>query len=166
MPSSRGSSQPRDRTQVSHTAGGFFTDSHQGSPRILEWGSPSLLQGYFQSQESDQVLLYCRLILYKLSSQGSPNISFMKVKLLSRVQLFVTPWKVTYQVPWSVEFSRQEYWSGLPFPSPRDHSDPGIKPVPLACLAMAGRFFNSVSPGKPTYLHLRIYCSLHEGLIV
>ena len=43
----------------------------------------------------------------------------MKVKLLSRVQLFATPWTVAYQAPPSMGFSRQEYWSGLPLPSPK-----------------------------------------------
>ena len=52
----------------------------------------------------------------------------VKVKSLSCVQLFVTPWTVAYQAPPSVGFSRQEYWSGLPFPSPEDLPDPGIKP--------------------------------------
>ena len=42
----------------------------------------------------------------------------MKVKLLSRVRLFATPWTVAHQVPLSMGFPRQEYWSGLPFPSP------------------------------------------------
>ena len=42
-----------------------------------------------------------------------------KVKLLSRVQLFATSWTVAYQVPPSMGFSKQEYWSGLPFPSPK-----------------------------------------------
>ena len=51
-----------------------------------------------------------------------------KVKSLSRVQLFATPWTVAYQAPQSIGFSRQEYWSGLPFPSPGDLPDPGIKP--------------------------------------
>ena len=46
-----------------------------------------------------------------------------KVKLLSHVQLFVTPWTVAYQAPLSMEFSRQEYWSGLPFPSPVSEID-------------------------------------------
>ena len=50
-----------------------------------------------------------------------------KVKSLSRVQLFVTPWTVAYQATPSMEFSRQEYWSGLPFPSPGDLPHPGIK---------------------------------------
>ena len=50
-----------------------------------------------------------------------------EVKSLSRVQLFATPWTVAYQVPPSMGFSRQEYWSGLPFPSP-DLPNPGIEP--------------------------------------
>ena len=50
------------------------------------------------------------------------------VKLLSHVQLFVTPWTVAYQAPPSMKFSKQEYWNGLPFPSPGDLPNPGIKP--------------------------------------
>ena len=46
----------------------------------------------------------------------------VKVKSLSRVGLFATLWTVTYQAPWSMEFSRQAYWSGLPFPSPEESS--------------------------------------------
>ena len=46
-------------------------------------------------------------------------------------------------------FSRQEYWSGLPFPPPGDLPEPGVKPVSLAPLALAGRFFTAASPGKP-----------------
>ena len=52
----------------------------------------------------------------------------VKVKLLSYVQLFATPWTVVYQAPPSMGFFRQEYWSGLPFPSPGDLPNPGIKP--------------------------------------
>ena len=52
----------------------------------------------------------------------------VKVKLLSHVQLFATPWIVAYQAPPSMGFSRQEYWSGLPFPSPGDLPNPGIEP--------------------------------------
>ena len=52
----------------------------------------------------------------------------VKVKLLSCVQLFVTPWTVAHQAPLSMGFLRQEHWSGLPFPSPGDLLDPGIKP--------------------------------------
>ena len=56
----------------------------------------------------------------------------MQVKLLSRVQFFTTPWTVAYQAPLSMGFSRQEYWSGLPFPSPRDLPNLGIEPGSLA----------------------------------
>ena len=52
----------------------------------------------------------------------------MKVKSLSRVRLFVTPWTVAYHAPLSMGFSRQEYWSGLPFPSAEDLPNPGIEP--------------------------------------
>ena len=49
----------------------------------------------------------------------------------------------------SVEFSRQEYWSGLPFPSPGHLPNPGIKPESLASPALAGGFFTGAPPGKP-----------------
>ena len=52
----------------------------------------------------------------------------LKVKLLSGVRLFVTPWIVAYQAPLSMVFSRQEYWHGLPFPSPGDLPNAGIEP--------------------------------------
>ena len=52
----------------------------------------------------------------------------VKVKLLSHVRLFATPWTIAHQAPPSMGFSRQEYWSGLPFPSPEDLPNPGIEP--------------------------------------
>ena len=57
------------------------------------------------------------------------NQSEVKVKSLSRVRLFATGWTVAYQAPPSMGFSRQECWSGLPFPSPGDLPDPGIEPA-------------------------------------
>ena len=59
---------------------------------------------------------------------------------------FVSPWTIARQALLSIGFLRQEYWSGLPFPSPGDLPDPGIKP---ASPALAGRFFTSEPPGKP-----------------
>ena len=59
----------------------------------------------------------------------------------SCVQLFATPKTVGGHSPLSLEFSRQEYWSGLPFPTPGDFPDPGIKPS-VSCISnFAGRFF-------------------------
>ena len=69
------------------------------------------------------------------------------MKSLSRVRLFVTPWTVAYRAPQSTEFSRQEYWSGLPFPSPGDLPNPGIEPGSPALQADA---LPSESPEKPT----------------
>ena len=74
------------------------------------------------------------------------NTYSTKVKLLSCVRLFATPWTVAYQAPPSMEFSRQEYWSGLPFPSPGDLPDPGIKPRSSTFQADA---LLSETPGKP-----------------
>ena len=68
------------------------------------------------------------------------------MKSLSRVRLFATPWTVAYQAPPSMGFSRQEYWSGLPFPSPGDLPDPGIEPRSPAFQADA---LTSEPPGKP-----------------
>ena len=57
--------------------------------------------------------------------------------VLSCVQLFAIPWTVALQAPLFMEFSRQEYWSGLPFPTPEDLPDPGTEPESLASLASA-----------------------------
>ena len=68
------------------------------------------------------------------------------MKSLSRVRLFATPWTVAHQAPLSMGFSRQEYGSGLPFPSPGDLPDPGIEARSPALQADA---LTSESPGKP-----------------
>ena len=77
----------------------------------------------------------------------------VKLKLLSRVQLFVTPWTVAHQAPLSMEFSRQEYWSGLPFPSPGDLPDPGIE---LGSLALQADVLPSEPPGKPLIMYRNV----------
>ena len=63
-----------------------------------------------------------------LTSGLTSNYQISEVKLFSHVQLFVTPWTVAYQAPPSMEFSKQEYWSGLQFPPPGDLPNPGIEP--------------------------------------
>ena len=70
----------------------------------------------------------------------------VKVKSPSGVRLFETPWTVAHQAPLSMGFSRQEYWSGLPFPSPGDLPNPGIEPWSPALQADA---LTSEPPGKP-----------------
>ena len=74
----------------------------------------------------------------------------------SCVWLFVTLWTVAHQAPLSMEFSRQEYWSGLLCPPPGDHPDPGIKPLSQASPALAGGFFTLAhhlgSPPKTNHI--------------
>ena len=72
-----------------------------------------------------------------------------KVKLFSCVQLFATPWTVARQAPLSMGFSRQEYWSGLPFPSPGSFPDAGFK---FTSPALAGKFFTTEELGKITHV--------------
>ena len=88
--------------------------------------------------------------------QSQPNFqlnepTWSEMKSLSRFWLFATPWTVAYQNPPSMGFSRQEYWSGLPFPSPGDLPDPGIEPPSPALQADA---FPSEPPGKSWWISL------------
>ena len=73
----------------------------------------------------------------------------MCVCLLNHIWLFVTPWTIACQDPLSMEFSRQEYWSGLPLSTPGDLPDTGIIPVSFASPTLSGRFFITVPPVKP-----------------
>ena len=90
MPSSRGSSQPRDQTQVPHIAGEFLPSEPPDNPKNTGVGTLSVLQGILLTQESNLDLLHCRSI----------------VKSVSCVQLFATPWTVAHQVPLSVGLGR------------------------------------------------------------
>ena len=79
--------------------------------------------------------------------------------VLSNVRLFATPWTAARQAPLSMRFSRQEHWSGLPFPPPGDLSNPGL----LHCKPIF--FLPSEPPGKPKiYMHVDLYmCIFFKG---
>ena len=70
----------------------------------------------------------------------------VRVSLLSRIRLFVTPWTVARQAPLTMKFSRQEYWSGLPCPPPGDLPNPGIEPGSLTLQANSGGLNHQGSP--------------------
>ena len=96
-----------------------------------------------------------------LTSQPAPYSSlaqilwFPSVCVLSRAQLFATRWTVAGQAPLSMEFSRREYLSGVPFSSPEDLPHPGIEPASPMSPALAGRLFTTEPPGKPfSHIHL------------
>ena len=84
--------------------------------------------------------------LFSSSLLSAFHLKRRKAKSLSRVRLFATPWTVAYQAPPSMGFSRQECWSGLPFPSPGNLPNPGIEPRSPALQADA---LPSEPPGKP-----------------
>ena len=110
MPFSRGSFWPRDQTRVLYIAGRFFTIWATREAQCL------LLFFYY----------FFKIVQFFFFSPLRPWVS--EVKSLSHFQLFVTPWTVAHQAPPSMGFSRQEYWSGLSFPSPGDLPNPGIEP--------------------------------------
>ena len=87
------------------------------------------------------------------------SLAVVVVQSLSHVRFFATLWTVARQAPLSMEFFRQEYWSGLPFPSPGDLPDPGIEQTSPA---LAGRFFTTEPLGKPCvqYKHKFTICSM------
>ena len=93
------------------------------------------------------------LVQFLISSlQPQPNTQTQHLQSegtsLSRIRLFAIPWTVVYQASLSIGFSRQEYWSGLPFPSPGDPPDPGIEPRSPALQADA---LPSEPPGKSSH---------------
>ena len=128
FPFSRGSSQPRNPTQVSCFAGRFFASWATWEAQEYWSGKPTPSAADLPTQESNRGLLHCRRILYQLRYEGTSmfknmTLSTMRAYFLSRfsrVQLFGTLWTVTHQALLSIGFSRQGYWIGLPCTPPGD----------------------------------------------
>ena len=76
------------------------------------------------------------------------------------VRPFAAPWTVACQVPLSMGFLRQEYWSELPFPTLRNLPAPGIEP---ASPTLAGRFFTTEPPGKSMKTHITLFLFMHNA---
>ena len=95
----------------------------------------------------------------------------MYVCVFSVMSDFGVPWTVPFQAPMSIEFSRQEYGSGLPFPTPEDLTNPEIKPVSPASPALTDKFFDTSTtweaPGIPlvkdVMLELRLVCQINKA---
>ena len=149
MSFSRESSWPRDWTRI------FSSPAQaEGSLPLAPPGKPSPSSAH--SKKFAFFVVFQKILGKELYYHRSLTLSWTpsflqdkwgEVKSLSRVRLFVTPWTVAYQAPPSMGFSRQEYWSGLPFPSPGDLPNPGIKPGSPALGADA---LTSEPPGKPS----------------
>ena len=113
---SRESPQPRDATQVSFIAGRFFTN---WATRCITYLALMCIC------VSNYHLVYFKCIQSRVCVCVCAHAQAL---LTCCVRLFAIPWTVAHQAPLSTEFSRQEYWSGLPFPPATDLPDPGIKP--------------------------------------
>ena len=101
-------------------------------------------------RQADESLMFLyRPPCYHKNRVGPRTVAYcLRAQSLSRVLLFVTPWTVARQTPLATGFSRQEYWSGLPFPSKGDLPNPGIEHASPASPAVAGRFFTTELLGK------------------
>ena len=94
------------------------------------WGQTHIGTLYIYAMYMCIYIYNVNIFIYKsLHIQFYILHKFVCVYIKSHVWLFMTPWTVAYHTPPSMGFSRQEYWSGLPFPSPGDLPDPGIEPV-------------------------------------
>ena len=82
-------------------------------------------------------------------------------QVLSHVRLFATLWPAACQALLSMEFFRQEYWSELPYPSPRDLPESKMEPMSLASLLLAGVVFTTESPGNPSYLSYLLFSHIY-----
>ena len=93
--------------------------------RILEWVVILFSRGFSQPRDWTHISRICRILYYWVIREAPYNPCVGE--LFSRVRFFATPWSIAFQAPPSVEFSRQEYWSGLSFSSPGDLPDSGIE---------------------------------------
>ena len=103
---------------------------------------------HLQHQLPLHILGFCLNLNSMACTAGSCSHS-LHCAVLSHDQLFATLWTVVCQAPLSMRFSRQEYWSGLPFPPPGDCPDSGIEPASLMSPAMAGGFFTMSTAWGP-----------------
>ena len=95
------------------------------------------------------------MVRYTAADQSTARQSLrVCAEALRRVQLFETLWTVACQAPLSMGFPRQEYWGGLPFPSPGDPPNPGIELVSPTHPALAGEFLTPEPPGKPSMTYI------------
>ena len=130
MPFSRGSFQSRDQTHVCCLAGGFFTTEPSGKSAYIHAAAaaaakslqscPTLCDPIDGSLPGSPIpgILQARTLEWVAISFSDAWKWKVKMKSLSRVRLLATPWTAAYQAPPSMGFSRQEYWSGVPLPSP------------------------------------------------
>ena len=136
---------------------GLMMPTHTGKSIFLLNLTTQMLTSYGTTVTDTSKNNVCQLSGHPLSqsswyihpSQITIYAHLYIVCMLSHVQLFVTLWTMAHQAPLFMGFSRQEYWSGLPFPSPGDLPNPGIELVCPVSPAFISRFFTTEPLGKP-----------------
>ena len=124
---------------------------HLGRMAFSESTSSGLFEPHIHSGEQGHVMLHYSAYNIATSHSLTPLQLYLGGGggLVAKLRpTLATPWTVACQVPLSMGFSRQEYWSGLLFPSPGNLPNPGIKP---RSPAWAGKFFTTEPPGKPIW---------------
>ena len=138
-----------DLPSGSHTHPGERSEEED----VCEWCQRGTCMGVFgmHYKQWRQNRRWCQCPETRARAFSLPGCSSYNLVVLSqsRVQLFVTPWTVALQAPLSMGFPRQEYWCGLPFPSPGDLLNPETEPKSPVYPALAGGFFTTEPPGKP-----------------
>ena len=132
----------------------IITEVHTEASLII-WVSFKRESRYYIINYNFKILKGMYVSNYIVKSLWS-EVKWSEMKSLSHVRLFVTPWTVAYQAPPSMRFSRQEYWRGLPFPSPGDLPNSGTEPGSPALQAYA---LPSKPPGNWWVHHTWIFFS-------
>ena len=148
---------PRNGTAEPHRNSNLWRNcqTHPQRPHFLHSYQP--VQG-FQCPHTSRALLIFRsfcFIIPVLDVKGPLTVVFhthLPLHSCSMVSNSLQPWTVACQAPPSMEFSRQESWSALPFSTPGDFPDPGIEPESPESPTLAGRFLTTEPSGKPMHL--------------
>ena len=130
---------PREQTLASHLAGSKWLWIQMWFPTPGPTAARSGISGKFLHLKLSLGSAICKTTFKEQLGKES----------FSRIWFLATPWTVAYQAPPSMGFSRQEYWSELPFPSPGELPDPGIKPISLASPALQADSSTSELQGSP-----------------
>ena len=117
--------------------------------RTVEWRGDYSNHHFAVEKRAQKSQSSCLRSLWNRRAGIGMHCCYLVAKLC--LTLFVIPRTAAHQAPLSVGFPRQEYWSGLPFPSPGDLPDPGMEHTSLASPALAGGFFTTEAPGKPLH---------------
>ena len=126
----------------------LYLHTRLNTNKFLSKSTPLHMYLYLSLRYTHQHTKWISTLSHCTKYPSGLNIYTLPAHILSHVWLSVTPWTVARQPSLFMELSREEYWSGLPFPTPGGLPNPGIEPISLVSSAMPGRFFTTILPGK------------------